>query len=546
MKKKRFFLNLFIFLILSISFWVFQTPKAQAANKLVTSIKIQNAPKKLVLIKGKKYTMKVKVSPSSETNQKLNYKSSNKKVASVSKKGVIKAKKAGKTTITVQAKDGSKVTTKLKVIVGTRIKKITLTGSSTLSVGKTTRLKATISPSSASYQKITWTSSDKNIATVSSSGLVKGVSNGSVTITASSNDGSNKNVTFQLNIITLSKSVTIENDTGTCFIKKGESITLKTTVKPTTVSNPNVIWSSTDPSIASVDANGKVTGHKVGYVTIKTTTADANHKTDSIKVYVASLSGRNNFIAHRGYSSIAPENSAAAFKLAVSNNFYGAEYDIQLTKDGVFVVNHYNNMFEMFGVNINISDYTYEEVSKYSMTAGSNVDLFPNQKIITLEEYLSIMATSSTIHPVIELKCSLNSTTAKEFLQIISKYNMNDRIIIISYSAYNLKLIHNLYNQLATTPDENIDLTYQPSLALLTDSPTVKSLSCDNLTPVDWCIKYGIELDCDKNSLTADTVNKMHSAGRLVIIYTVNDFYGAFLYEAAFDVDFITSNYKFF
>lgn len=54
MKKKRFFLNLFIFLILSISFWVFQTPKAQAANKLVTSIKIQNAPKKISFDQRKK------------------------------------------------------------------------------------------------------------------------------------------------------------------------------------------------------------------------------------------------------------------------------------------------------------------------------------------------------------------------------------------------------------------------------------------------------------------------------------------------------------
>jgi len=95
-----------------------QTAKA-TFGKYVTKITLNKTSIKLK--DGKTYTLKAKISPSNATNKAVTYKSSNTKYATVSSKGVIKTKRAGigKTvTITVTAKDGSKVkkTCKVKII----------------------------------------------------------------------------------------------------------------------------------------------------------------------------------------------------------------------------------------------------------------------------------------------------------------------------------------------------------------------------------------------------------------------------------------------
>ena len=70
--------------------------------------KVKLNKKKLVIEKGKRYTLKSKVRPKEATTQKVYWKSSNKKVATVSKKGIVKARKKGKCTITVITKDRNK------------------------------------------------------------------------------------------------------------------------------------------------------------------------------------------------------------------------------------------------------------------------------------------------------------------------------------------------------------------------------------------------------------------------------------------------------
>ena len=77
-----------------------QTITLNVQNKKVTTKKVKLSTKKLTLKKGEKYTLKPVVTPIT-TQDKTKFKTSNKKVATVSSKGVITAKKAGKVTITV-------------------------------------------------------------------------------------------------------------------------------------------------------------------------------------------------------------------------------------------------------------------------------------------------------------------------------------------------------------------------------------------------------------------------------------------------------------
>ena len=142
---------------------------------------------------GKTYTLKA-----TGTKGKITWTSSKKSVATVSSKGVVKAKKKGTAVIT--AKYGKKKLT-CKVTVKQPVKSIKLNKTSaTLKKGKSLTLKATISPSSANNKAVTWSSSNKKVATVSSKGVVKAVGSGTATITVKAKDGSGKKATCKITV----------------------------------------------------------------------------------------------------------------------------------------------------------------------------------------------------------------------------------------------------------------------------------------------------------------------------------------------------------
>lgn len=115
---------------------------------------------------------------------KAKFTSSNKKVATVTSKGVVKAKKAGKTTITVKVGNYTK-----KVVIQVKKPSLKLAKSSaTIKKGKTVKIKATATPSG----KVTYKSSNKKVATVTAKGVVKGKKKGTATITVTSNGVSKK------------------------------------------------------------------------------------------------------------------------------------------------------------------------------------------------------------------------------------------------------------------------------------------------------------------------------------------------------------------
>ena len=155
--------------------------------------------KSISLNVGKIYTLKA-----SGTKEKITWTSSKKSVATVSSKGVVKAKKKGTAVIT--AKYGKKKLT-CKVTVKQPVKSIKLNKTSaTLKKGKSLTLKATISPSSANNKAVTWSSSNKKVATVSSKGVVKAVGNGTATITVKAKDGSGKKATCKITVGTSSNT----------------------------------------------------------------------------------------------------------------------------------------------------------------------------------------------------------------------------------------------------------------------------------------------------------------------------------------------------
>ena len=122
------------------------------------------------------------------------WKCSNTKIATITQNGVITGIKAGSVTITVTSTDGTyktskKITVKQKKIL---VKKITLKKASlSIKKGKSAKISATVSPSNATNKSLKYVSSNKKIATVTSSGKVTGIQKGKCTISVKTTDGSN-------------------------------------------------------------------------------------------------------------------------------------------------------------------------------------------------------------------------------------------------------------------------------------------------------------------------------------------------------------------
>lgn len=156
---------------------------------------------KITIKKGTKYTwLKSKFTPSCTTDKTLTYTSSNKKVATVDNKGVIKGKRAGKATITVKTSNGKKA--KVKVTVSDNniaVTKIKLNDNEqTVKVGDKISLTSKVSPVNATNKKVTWKSSNKKVAKVNSNGVVTMLRSGKATITCTAKDGSGKSASFKI------------------------------------------------------------------------------------------------------------------------------------------------------------------------------------------------------------------------------------------------------------------------------------------------------------------------------------------------------------
>ena len=153
-------------------------------------------------------------------------------------------------------------------------------GTTNLVKGRSTTVTATIAPTNATNQTLTWTSSDTSVATVSN-GKITAVGGGTATVTAKSNNG--KSATVKVNVTVPVESITLSRSTANLLV--GRSTTATATINPTDATNKTVTWTSSDTSVATV-SNGKITAVGTGTATVTATTS--NGKTATVAVNVKS------------------------------------------------------------------------------------------------------------------------------------------------------------------------------------------------------------------------------------------------------------------
>lgn len=237
--------------------------KSEAAK--VSKLKFSKSS--YTISQGSKKTLTTTISPSSEKKRKVNFKSSNNSVISIKRKAnnkiEVTAKKSGTATITATV-SGTKIkaTCKIKVKKAkVSTKKVAISPKTlVLYKGHTKTLKASVSPSNATYKTVTWSSSNTKVATVNSKGKVTAKKAGTVTITAKVKSTSVKST---CKITVKNPAIRLSSSSKTIYIDDTDS--LKATVTP---SSETVTWSSSDTKIATVNSKGKITAKKAGTVTI--------------------------------------------------------------------------------------------------------------------------------------------------------------------------------------------------------------------------------------------------------------------------------------
>ena len=216
-------------------------------------------------------------------NPEVAWKSSKKKVATVSDTGLVTPVKAGTTVISVVTASKKVAKVKVKVLKGDAVGKVTLdkTGTVTLNMGETLQLNATVSPATAKAA-MKWKSSNGKIAKVSSTGLVTPVKAGTATIAVVTSNKKTAKVKVKIQDPNAPSGVTLDQ-TGAVTLAKGATLQLNATLAPETAAT-SLKWKSSNKKIAKVSSTGLVTAVKTGACTIAVKTA--NNKVAKVKVKV--------------------------------------------------------------------------------------------------------------------------------------------------------------------------------------------------------------------------------------------------------------------
>ena len=115
-------------------------------------------------------------------------------------------------------------------------------------------------------------------------------------------------------------------------------------------------------------------------------------ETESLMVkpnqYENSMIQKVKFVAHRGLSTVAPENTIPAFVAAAKAGFDGLESDIRWTSDGHIVVHHDEDVDRMTDGVGKVEQMTFSQIQSLKIDAGANVGYYPNLRIPTLAQYL--------------------------------------------------------------------------------------------------------------------------------------------------------------
>lgn len=246
-------------------------------NDYNTSASVVISHKNLTLEVGEQINLSADVLNTKEVNPVIIWMSDDTEIADVNDDGVVTANKEGSTIIRASYGDIQEECSIIVTSDASEIQSIKIVqGDFILKKGRGTLLQIETSPKDAKTGNLIYSTDDSSVATVSDSGYVNAIDIGTTTITVKTASGLSTSVTVT---VTATGSTSIEPTSIQIYGLSKELVVGGTAevvfdIFPTNATNKNVTWSSSDPSIASVNANNVITGHKAGTCTITVSTAN--------------------------------------------------------------------------------------------------------------------------------------------------------------------------------------------------------------------------------------------------------------------------------
>ena len=142
-------------------------------------------------------------------------------------------------------------------------------------------------------------------------------------------------------------------------------------------------------------------------------------------------------VNHRGYNTIAPENTLPAFKLSKAQGFNYVECDLDFTADGVPVLLHDGTIDRTSDGTGSVGSLTYEQLLQYDFGSWKS-EAYAGTKIPTLEEF-ALLCRKIGLHPYIEIKGTLTAERASILVNIVKSVGLD--VTWISFGAANLSAI---------------------------------------------------------------------------------------------------------
>ncbi len=227
-------------------------------------------------------------------------------------------------------------------------------------------------------------------------------------------------------------------------------------------------------------------------------------------------------IAHRGFSSVAPENSIAAIEEAGKAGFYGCEFDIQPTSDGEWVLMHDDDVKRTTNGNGIVTEMTYEDIAKLKIDAGRNAGRYPDQSVPRFDEVLGICDTYGIV-PIVEIKGG-TVEQIPSMLEVAEKSGVLDKAVFISFNSELLEAVKAQYEDatifylISNVTEEDIDYCAEQGFGLnfnhskeanraLVGAAKEKGVTCaawtvDKIKDVKALAKLGVEY------ITTNTVTR--------------------------------------
>lgn len=237
----------------------------------------------LSINKGSKKTLKATYNGKAVSAKRIKWKTSGKKLASVSYKGVITAKRKGAATITASYM-GNKAVCRLDITGVVYPKSVKLNKKKlTLALNSMMSLKAKLKPANPDDKTLVWTSTNPSVVSVDENGRIAGLAAGKATIKVTTCNGKSASCKVTVKAIK-PKSLTFSKLYVT--MHPGETFQTGLKLKPENTSYPGATYTSDNTSVATVDASGVITAVGVGTATITAVSTASQKIQDTCKVCV--------------------------------------------------------------------------------------------------------------------------------------------------------------------------------------------------------------------------------------------------------------------